>query len=901
MAVLNSGQLASNVTILAIEPTGEVLGSFNTVLKPGERLSKLMDQMVPASAGRDGGIIWVKSDLPVHLTSIFGDSLSTVLANIPPQPALDSYQPDSGLEVFQVTPSLAVVQPEEVQSFEVSEEGSATWKVNDLTGGDGEVGTITTEGVYQAPPMVPDPRVLTVTAEVTGQTAGASVDVLEKESLLTSVAIVQSVVFLGSQQRLYTAELTVLSSSGEGPGPAAQTPAQGGFDSEIFEVAVGSVKTTLADFADEEISKMISFEASSGKEFLLLAAKTSGRIIRLDPSLPGLTRDVATGLNQPESMVIGPVTGDLLVAEQDQVTTVPKADLEAGLAALRLLPGGGRGNQTQELFSIDRADGIAVDRCSGFVYITDRTTGEILEYNRLSQEIRSVLSEPLQEPTRLLSVYRGGVSCPDSFHLLAIERGTDQILLVLAGRGSARRWIPARQSTDLSFIPRDNDFVAQEAVLLTETVEEQQMEQRRVTAVRIPDLYETRPDNPPRRDKIAEPEPDPVPGPKPTADVAVDLTLSGTQEISIDCGVAGTAELQFSTDLHIRGDVTKNGGASLAGVITGSFSESFQGTDFFGGFSEDISCTSVGPFDANINQPASATDVSGIWDFRFATLDSCDDGEMEAEGGEGMLSITQTGDQLSGSLLGEEEESEVGFLFPEACDVQCAGDGTCTATCPETGLSCSITCSSSSCGEELQITGTVSPDPDLPPTAEVEFTAVSDQQLAIACTDPAGSTRDAQNSFDLQFTGTFRGGSTPVISGSLSGVGGESCRDTGAFSAEDGCEGFELGSGVFGVVFTEGVPQAPANLSGLWSLLVVIPDDDDDEVDAIQFNVTQVGDAFSAVAFEEDLPLNDDCSVTCSSPGQCAAVCPDFGTCSITCDPATPGCDVKTLINGTVR
>ena len=103
------------------------------------------------------------------------------------------------------------------------------------------------------------------------------------------------------------------------------------------------------------------------------------------------------------------------------------------------------------------------------------------------------------------------------------------------------------------------------------------------------------------------------------------------------------------------------------------------------------------------------------------------------------------------------------------------------------------------------------------------------------------------------------------------------------------------------MVFTEGVPQAPANLSGLWSLLVVIPDDDDDEVDAIQFNVTQVGDAFSAVAFEEDLPLNDDCSVTCSSPGQCTAVCPDFGTCSITCDPATPGCDVKTLINGTVR
>ena len=44
VAVLNSGQLATNVTILAIQPTGVVLGSFNTVLKPGERLSKLIDE-----------------------------------------------------------------------------------------------------------------------------------------------------------------------------------------------------------------------------------------------------------------------------------------------------------------------------------------------------------------------------------------------------------------------------------------------------------------------------------------------------------------------------------------------------------------------------------------------------------------------------------------------------------------------------------------------------------------------------------------------------------------------------------------------------------------------------------------------------------------------------------------
>ena len=901
VAVLNSGQLATNVTILAIQPTGVVLGSFNTVLKPGERLSKLIDEMVPASADRNGGIIWVKSDLPVHLTSIFGSA--SVLANIPPQPAPDSYQPDTGLEIFQVTPSLAVVQPEQVQSFETSEEGSATWKVNDLTGGDSEVGTITPEGLYQAPMVVPDPRVLTITAEIAGQTAGASVDVLEKESLLSSLSIIQSVVFLGSLQKLYTAELTLLSPSGEGTLPAAQTPAQGGFDSEIFAVAFGQLKTSLAEFIGEEISKMISFEASNGKEFLLLAAKTSGRIIRLDPAIPGVTRDVATGLNQPESMVIDPVTGDLLVAEQTQVTTIAKSDLEAGLAALRLRPPEGRRNQRQELFPTAGADGIAVDRCTGAIYITNRTTGELLVFSRRTGELRTVLSG-LQEPTRLLAVYRGRVSCPDSFHLLAIERGTDQILLVLARQGTARRWIPARQSTDISFLPRGNNFVEgdREAVLLTETVEE--TEQGTNSAVSTPDLYEEQPDNPPRRDDLEdvapepEPEPDPEPEPEPKADVAVELSVVDEQVISIDCGTSGTADYQFSSTFQIRGDVTKNRGASFAGVITGSSFESIQGTGIFGP-SEVLNCTSVGPFDANINQAASATDVSGIWDFRFLTLDSCDGGDNSAEGGRGVLNITQTGDQLSGSI--PDEERQFSFL-PRNCDVQCVGDGTCTATCPDEGLSCTLTCNTPDCGEDLQITGTVSPDPELPPTAKVEFTVVSDQALSIACTDPDGSTRQRNSSLDFQLTGTFRGGSTPVISGSFSGVGGESCRGTGAF-AGDPCEGFEPGTGFWGVVFTEGVSQAPANLSGLWTLLLSSSDEDEDDADVERFNVNQVGDAFSVTVLDEveGYSLSDECIVTCSGPGQCTAVCPDFGSCSITCDPATQDCAPEFLINGTVR
>ncbi|MDA2934234.1 hypothetical protein MYX82_07810 [Acidobacteria bacterium AH-259-D05] len=197
VALLNSGRLATNVRILAITPSGEVLGSYNTALQPGQRLSQLIDQLIPEAAGLDGGLIWVKSDSPVHLTSIFGNP--TVLANIPPQEAPESYAPDSGLPSVKVTPTLAILQLNQSQPFQLTGlEGTVVWNVNGVSGGGSTTGTITSGGIFEAPAAVPDPQTLTVTAQVDGQTAGASVDVLEKENLLISLAVVQSVAYLGS-------------------------------------------------------------------------------------------------------------------------------------------------------------------------------------------------------------------------------------------------------------------------------------------------------------------------------------------------------------------------------------------------------------------------------------------------------------------------------------------------------------------------------------------------------------------------------------------------------------------------------------------------------------------------------------------------------------------------------
>ena len=84
-------RLATDVRILALDPSGEVLGSFDTFLQPGQRISKLINDLIPAADNQNGGLIWIKSQIPVYLTSIFGTS--KVLANVPPQPAPDKLSP----------------------------------------------------------------------------------------------------------------------------------------------------------------------------------------------------------------------------------------------------------------------------------------------------------------------------------------------------------------------------------------------------------------------------------------------------------------------------------------------------------------------------------------------------------------------------------------------------------------------------------------------------------------------------------------------------------------------------------------------------------------------------------------------------------------------------------------
>ncbi len=379
VAVLNPGQLVANVLIVAVKKDGTVLGSTSVLLQPGERISKLLgteppDGLIPEAAGQGNGYVFISSDLPVYLTSLFGDNSVSVLSNIPPQQSPEGFDPAAGIPTIGITPSLAIVQPNGTKPFEVVGGGlGAVWSVNGTPGGDSTVGTIDNQGNYTAPAQMPEKSpTVTISATVNNQAAGASLDILDKQALFTSVSVVQSEVYLGSLQNLYTAELSILSGSGEGSIPAAVDPAQGSTDSEIFTVPSSLVKASLANFPNEEIAKMISFTASDNNEYLLLAAKTSGKVIRLDPSMTGGDpTDVVTGLNEPTALVLDSITGNLLVAEKDKITNVARSTLKSGLTSSAVSLAVSPAGSGAELFPAEEPEGVAVDHCTGNVYFSD--------------------------------------------------------------------------------------------------------------------------------------------------------------------------------------------------------------------------------------------------------------------------------------------------------------------------------------------------------------------------------------------------------------------------------------------------------------------------------------------------------------------------------------------------
>ena len=437
VAVLNGGKLVANVQIVAVKQDGTVLGSFRTTLAPGQRLSRTLTEMIPAAGDQAGGFILIKSDVPVFLTNVFGNLVSGVLSNVPPQPAPEEFEVETQTEPIEVSPPLAIVPVAGMQQFEVmGPAGASTWSVNGEEGGGAVQGRVDGTGRYTAPAQVPQALPVVVTARIGEDTAGASTDVLSREVLAGDLGVVQSVAFLSGLAKVYTAELSL----GAGPQKSVAGVSE---SSTIFDVTAG-LPAQVAQFAGEDIPKMIAFAGSDGKEYLLLAARTTGRVIRLNPQTQQTTT-VVTGLDEPVSLVLDPVTGDLLVAERDRVTRVAAVELNQGLAGA---PAGVARRPLGEVIEGLSPAGLAVDRCSGDIYVSDSARGEVRKIERLSG-VAVTVADDLADPGQLLGLYRSGISCPESFHLLITERGADRVLL-LTSRIGPTEWVASPGIRDLA-------------------------------------------------------------------------------------------------------------------------------------------------------------------------------------------------------------------------------------------------------------------------------------------------------------------------------------------------------------------------------------------------------------------------------------------------------------------
>ncbi len=495
VAILNPGQIANPYRVMAFnKATGASLGIFDGVLQPGERISKLITELIPDNAadGQSGGFIWVKTEQPAYLTSLFGTAPNgndadqhLVLANIPPQPAPSDYQPDAALPSIKINPPLAVVQPGKTTQFtaldgEGKPQSGVQWDVNGVESGSAQVGVISATGVYTAPGS--DPSTLALPVTISGKAGnakgGASVDVLAKEVLFQGTGVVQSLTYLRSLKLLYSAELqSGVTSSGMNP--------QAGPSTDIYSATSAGVRTRIRGYSGKNIVKMLDFTAGDGNEYLLFCDQAGGEILRFDPREPRTALvSVWSGLDQPNSMAFDPVTRNLLVADASGIWSVERTSLEtdlttsgASLASVSDDP------QVATLISgINNARGVSVDACTGNIYVTDGT-GRLLEYDRLTGESRTILN--LGSAGQILGLYRKEIPCPAAFQVLIADQESDRIVLAGPSGNFDINWLSDAGVQEISYLPVDNDFTGNSGILIGEA----SGGTTRAALVPVPDLY----------------------------------------------------------------------------------------------------------------------------------------------------------------------------------------------------------------------------------------------------------------------------------------------------------------------------------------------------------------------------------------------------------------------------
>jgi hypothetical protein len=84
LAIYNPGTVAAQVTIEVYNATGALAGQATVPVGAGQRISRLVSQLVPATASQAGGYVSIRSTQAIIAQQLFGDNGSNFLSAVPP-------------------------------------------------------------------------------------------------------------------------------------------------------------------------------------------------------------------------------------------------------------------------------------------------------------------------------------------------------------------------------------------------------------------------------------------------------------------------------------------------------------------------------------------------------------------------------------------------------------------------------------------------------------------------------------------------------------------------------------------------------------------------------------------------------------------------------------------------
>lgn len=485
VSLLNPGANPATVQVVAVRQDGTYIGERQMILLPGQRVADLISNapgavaggLIPQATGEAGGLIWVNSNYPLYMSTLFIRTKSDggiLYANVPPQPAPSLFKPANAMSPLEVAPLIGNVQVTQMQLFAAAAPGSpVTWSVPGMNLGSIQAQT----GLYTAPAMQPDQLPVSIVAAAGGRAGSAAADVLDPIEL-SDVGFVQAMTYLEGQQRIYTLERVVA---------GAKTRQATTDDSQIFSRPVPGGNPSafmLAQFNNQIVIDLLPFVDDDGGEWLLLLNNTQGSLLILPPdsSTPftvpnrSFTSPLAMTFESDGSLSVRESTGNtVFVARGELLAALPKnkASGDAGRVRAR------RGSEGAHEWTIRpefatvaapggpvprisaRGDGVlagesgyARDACTGDTYLSFPADNAVVQIEAATSE-EVALPFQFNGPTSLLALYRREVACPQAFHLLISEPSAKRIQSYNPAAGTLTPFLQNAVADTLAFVPGD--------------------------------------------------------------------------------------------------------------------------------------------------------------------------------------------------------------------------------------------------------------------------------------------------------------------------------------------------------------------------------------------------------------------------------------------------------------